>query len=290
MSSTAQDQFLTALLGERHLLDALEDAIVVYAHGWAESNGSKDADEDGYYAVSPRWPGFREFFDDIEEHAIIEKALAKSSPDLKSLYQQVEDDLYDGDAVRKALARVIPESKAKGIFEDAVQERWSEIADSASYARDPYAYYGLSRRDFLASETPLREAMRRLATEQPALRAHLVPLLRKQAAALDLHSLAHAAIRAGLQGVHTKLEALKDKAGKLMVRQKFKLDPQKSWLSYQVYRSGDGLVVEGELFFTDEAETYRDQAEVEKLFEAALDVWPTRVHGTFNEWKVHFGK
>lgn len=111
----------------------------------------------------------------------------------------------------------------------------------------------------------------------------------KQAAALDLHQLAYTAASEGLKTIRTKHSALLDKAAKVMARQKFKMDMERSWLHFKVW-SSDGLYVEGELFFTDEADTYRSEDEGRKIFDAALDVYPTKVYGSFNEWVVRFEK
>ena len=48
--------FMAALVADRNFKHEILEAVSVYAHGWAEANDSKDADEDGYYRVSPRWP------------------------------------------------------------------------------------------------------------------------------------------------------------------------------------------------------------------------------------------
>lgn len=174
-------QFLTTLGADRDFSRAIVDAIEVYGHGWAESNSSTDADEDGYYSVRPSWPGYQEFFEDIEISAIFDKAVAKATPAVKALYEQVGDDLFEGKLAEQAILKAVPEREAEDIFEDAVKERWDEMADSASYARDPYAYYGLSRRDFMAS-SPLRREIAKLAFKTPEMRRHVVPILRRTAA------------------------------------------------------------------------------------------------------------
>jgi hypothetical protein len=49
-------------------------------------------------------------------------------------------------------------------------------------------------------------------------------------------------------------------------------------------------MLEGEIRFTDVAETYRSEEEVHQIFDAMLDVGPVRVYGTWNQWKISFGK
>lgn len=112
----------------------------------------------------------------------------------------------------------------------------------------------------------------------------------KQAAALDLYSVALKAAREGTRAISTKMEALLDKSAKMMARQKFEMNRAKSYLGYKVWTSGDGLMLEGEIHFTDVADTYRSEEEVRKIFEAMLDVDPSRVYGTFDKWKVTFSK
>ena len=111
----------------------------------------------------------------------------------------------------------------------------------------------------------------------------------KQAATLDLAELGYTAAKEGLQSIRTKHNALLDKAAKIMARQKFQMDRERSWLGHKVW-SSDGLYLEGELYFKDVAETYRSEQEGRKIFEAALDVYPTKVYGSWDEWKVSFDK
>ena len=170
--------FMAALVADRQFKHEILEAVSVYAHGWAEANDSKDADEDGYYRVSPRWPGWKAVLDDIALAKVID-AVLKHSPHLKALYtNEVEDTLWDDpEVIERAIMHTVPEHQAESLFNEEVEERWDEIADGAAYAKDPYAYYGLSRRDFLAS-SPLKRAVLRLAHAKPELRKHLVPLLR----------------------------------------------------------------------------------------------------------------
>jgi len=111
----------------------------------------------------------------------------------------------------------------------------------------------------------------------------------KQAAALALYDLSYKAAKEGLNAIRAKNNALLDKTAKLMARQKFVMDMERSWLHFKVW-SSDGLYVEGELFFKDVAETYRSEQEGRKIFDAALDVYPSKVYGSFDEWVVRFEK
>lgn len=170
--------FMAALVTDREFKHEILEAVTVYAHGWAEAHDSKDADEDGYYRVSPRWPGWQKVLDDIHLAKVIDGVL-KHSPHLKALYtDEVEEILWDDpEVIERAVTHTVPEHQAESVFIEQVEERWNDLADGAAYAKDPYAYYGLSRRDFMAC-TPLKKAVLRLAHTQPGLRKHLVPLLR----------------------------------------------------------------------------------------------------------------
>lgn len=112
----------------------------------------------------------------------------------------------------------------------------------------------------------------------------------KQAAALDLYSVAIKAVREGNRAISAKMEALLDRSAKMMARQKFEMDRNNSHLGFHDWTSGDGLMLEGEIRFKDVAETYRSEEEVRKIFEDMLDVYPSKVYGTWNEWKIYFGK
>lgn len=170
--------FMAALVSDRNFRHEIQEAVAVYAHGWAESHDSTDADEDGYYSVSPQWPGWKDVLDRLDLEKVIEATL-KHSPHLKGLYtEEVKDTLWDDpEVIERAIVKVLPEHQAEELFEEEVRERWAAIEDGKAYDRDPYAYYGLSRRDFLAS-SPLKRAVIRLAHTKPELRKHLVPLLR----------------------------------------------------------------------------------------------------------------
>lgn len=171
--------FMAALVTDRQFRNEIQDAVVVYAHGWAEAHKSTDADEDGYYRVTPRWPGWKAVLDDINLSSIVD-AVLKHSPHLKGLFtDEVEELLWDDpEVVERAITHTVPEHQAEALFKEEVEERWNDIADGEAYSKDPYAYYGLSRRDFMAA-SPLKRAVLRLAHTKPELRKHLVPLLRK---------------------------------------------------------------------------------------------------------------
>lgn len=111
----------------------------------------------------------------------------------------------------------------------------------------------------------------------------------KKAATLNLAELSYKAAKEGLQGIRVKNNALLDKAAKLMARQKFVMDMDRSWLHFKVW-SSDGLNIEGELFFKDVADTYRGEQEGRKIFDEVLDVYPTKVYGSWDEWVVRFDK
>ena len=112
----------------------------------------------------------------------------------------------------------------------------------------------------------------------------------KQAAALDLYAVALKVVREGNRAISAKMEALLDKSAKMMARQKFEMDRNNSHLGFHDWTSGDGLMLEGEIRFKDVADTYRSEEEVRQIFDAMLDVWPVRVYGTWNQWKISFGK
>ena len=166
--------FMAALVADRQFKHEVLEALKVYAHGWAEAHASKD--EDGY---QPHWRGWKRVLDDLDLQKVVE-AVLKHSPHLKALYtDDVEDALWsDPEAIERAITHTVPEHQAESLFNEEVEERWGDIADGEAYARDPYAYYGLSRRDFMA-HSPLQRAVIRLAHTKPELRKHLVPLLRR---------------------------------------------------------------------------------------------------------------
>lgn len=105
------------------------DVLSTYLHKWGAENLSlsdyTDADEDGMCSVTPPAPEVS--LDDILDGDMLESfteaALAAAEDTLAT---QVDD-----------------------VWDDVVGEIYDEIADAASFARDPYAYYGMRQSDFL---------------------------------------------------------------------------------------------------------------------------------------------
>ena len=110
----------------------------------------------------------------------------------------------------------------------------------------------------------------------------------KRATVLDIHSEARKITQAADMATRQKLEALLVKVGRLMARQKFKLDIPRSHLSPADWGS-DGAGIDGRLYITDEADVYRSEDKVREIFDAMLGVWPMR-GSEWNEWRVDFGK
>jgi hypothetical protein len=112
----------------------------------------------------------------------------------------------------------------------------------------------------------------------------------KEAAVFDIHQLSFNAAAEGIKAIETKNNAIMEKAAKLMARHKFQMDINRSWLGFKVW-SSDGLYVEGQLYFKDVADKYRDRDEASKIFDAVLGVgWLTRSKGTWDEWVISFEK
>ena len=170
MMNPALVPFMAALVSDRMFKTAIEKAVTVYAHGWAEHHDYPD------------WPGVDDvvdaFLKKFMENALVHDVVGRS-PHLKTLFTpDVRGLLWkDPDVLKRAIIHTFPEREAERLYNEQVEERASEIADDAALAKDPYAYYGLSRRDFMACSS-LKHAVLRLAHTNPELRKHLVPLLR----------------------------------------------------------------------------------------------------------------
>jgi hypothetical protein len=130
----------------------------------------------------------------------------------------------------------------------------------------------------------LRSDLIRLAYENPEMRPHLLPMLRT--AKLDVYDEAGSIVQQGYNATGKKLSALVAKAGRAMKPKKFILDPRKSGLNPGDGGS-DGPMAFGQLFFTDEGDTYRTEQEARKIFDEVLGAWPSRQN---DGWIIHFDK
>ena len=93
---TILDPLVSALKVDPHAERGILDAITVYAHGWAEANEPKDADEGGYYSVQPQWPGWRKMFNGVSfDLTKFLGAITARSPRLKGMVAAFGADLAD---------------------------------------------------------------------------------------------------------------------------------------------------------------------------------------------------
>lgn len=91
-------------------------------------NDFVDADEDGYYSVTPDCP-------EIDLDELMEQLV--SEQDLDAM------DCSDVTALQDALKGIVETT-----WDENLDEWREELADAAAYARDPYSYYGVRRSDF----------------------------------------------------------------------------------------------------------------------------------------------
>jgi hypothetical protein len=96
--------------------------------------------EFGRYKDIPQWPGYDDF---LRENRAMEEFATKMGKEALELF-----DYIDWDGLPSIMDKIIPEKDIEGAFEDEVKELLDEYEDSAAYRRDPYKYYGVSRRDF----------------------------------------------------------------------------------------------------------------------------------------------
>lgn len=164
---------------------ALSDAAEKWIRDRVECDGFFDADEDGYYSTTPD-VDWEEFFLVVSEETKWLKAHA--SPRTWDMVEGFLSSAADRDLAEEALLTMfgnyaqehkwLSKSELNRLVDGVLDEIKDECEDAAAYQRDPYAYHGVSRRDFYGSEQKLRERLIRIAAAYPEHRAALLPLLK----------------------------------------------------------------------------------------------------------------
>ena len=170
------NEILDALIASHHFENLFFDEIKKVAHADFDKHGEADWGGDTYEDFGGRW---------YDWPALADKAIEKD-PKLKTLYHNLEneDDMWEAFDPKKPsldaiMGAVIPVKKAYEEYSDIISDLVSDRRDRDDEERNPYSSRGLSRGDFYPRRhaASLEQAVLKLATQQPSLRAHLLPLV-----------------------------------------------------------------------------------------------------------------
>jgi hypothetical protein len=136
----------------------------------------------------------------------------------------------------------------------------------------------------------LRTKLIRLAHENPALRADLLPLLSKKAATFELYDEALKVVRTGWMETARKLELIQTRAASIMGRQGWILDEPYSGISISGRGGDDGKWLDGQLAFIPADKKYSwSSTSAEAVFEMHLGL-DGKYSETKRQWLYRFDR